>query len=88
MTAAGLAKLERGVQAYVPLTQRRIAIPPDFRRALARNAKAREHFERLAPSYRRYYVAWVATAKKLEMRERRLREAMALLAQNKELGMK
>ena len=88
MTAAGRAKLGKGARAYVPLTQRRIAVPPDCRRALARNAKAREHFERLAPSYRRYYVAWIATAKKVETRERRLREAMALLAQNKKLGMK
>jgi uncharacterized protein YdeI (YjbR/CyaY-like superfamily) len=88
MTAAGLAKLEKGVRAYVPLMQRRIAIPPDLRRALARNAKARENFERLAPSYRRHYVAWIATAKKDETRARRLRQALALLAKNKKLGMK
>jgi uncharacterized protein YdeI (YjbR/CyaY-like superfamily) len=88
MTAPGLAKLEKGVRAYVPLTQRRIAVPPDLRLALARDAKARECFERLAPSYRRHYVAWIATAKKEETRVRRVQEALALLAKNRKLGMK
>ena len=88
MTPAGLAKMEKGVKAYVPLMQRRIAMPADFRLALIRNAKARENFERLAPSYRRHYVAWIATAKKDETRERRVREALAQLAKNKKLRMK
>ncbi len=88
MTAAGLAKLEKGVRAYVPLAQRRLALPPDLRLALERNATVRENFERLAPSYRRHYVAWIATAKKNETRVRRLQEAIALLARNKKLGMK
>ncbi|HET9650628.1 MAG TPA: YdeI/OmpD-associated family protein, partial [Usitatibacter sp.] len=80
--------MEKGVRAYVPLMQRRIPVPPDLRRALARNAKARGHFERLAPSYRRHYVAWIATAKKDETRRRRLKEAVARLAKNKKLRMK
>ena len=88
MTPAGLAKLEKDVQAYVPLAKRRIAIPPDLRRALSRDARARENFEELAASYRRHYVAWIATAKKAETRARRLQEALALLAKNKKLGMK
>src|SRR6201988_5270104 len=47
MTPAGLAKLEKDVQAYVPLAKRRIPIPPDLRRALSRDARARENFEEL-----------------------------------------
>ena len=88
MRAAGLAKVEKGVRAYVPLMQRRIAVPPDFRRALSRSASARDNFERLAPSYRRHYVGWITTAKKAETRARRLQAALALLAKNKKLGMK
>lgn len=88
MTPAGLAKVEKGVKAYVPLMQRRIPIPPDLRLALTGNEKARENFERLAPSYRRHYVAWIATAKKEETRLRRLKEALARLAKNKKLRMK
>ena len=88
MTRAGFAKLEKGVKPHVPLTQRRLAIPPFFRDALARNATARANFEALAPSYRRHYVAWVATAKKQETRARRMREAISLLARNRKLGLK
>lgn len=88
MTAVGLAKLGKGVRPYVPLAKRRMAIPADLRLALARNAKARDNFERLAPSYRRHYVAWIATAKKEETRVRRLRKVLASLAKNKKPGEK
>jgi len=72
----------------VPLAQRRLAMPVDLRRMLAKNAKARDNFDRLAPSYRRHYIGWIATAKKPETRARRLQQALALLAKNKKLGMK
>ena len=88
MTAAGLAKMDNCVRPYVPLAKRRMSIPADFRLALGRNAKARDNFARLAPSYRRHYVAWIATAKKEKTRARRLREALTMLAKNKKLGMK
>ena len=52
------------------------------------NAKAWENFRNLAPSYRRYYIGWIMHAAKEETRERRLREAVALLEQNKKLGLK
>jgi uncharacterized protein YdeI (YjbR/CyaY-like superfamily) len=41
-----------------------------------------------APSYRRRYIGWIMHAAKEETRERRLREAVALLEQNKKLGLK
>jgi uncharacterized protein YdeI (YjbR/CyaY-like superfamily) len=63
-------------------------IPPFVRRALTANAKAWENFRNLAPSDRRHYVGWIMHAKKEETRERRLREAVALLEQNKKLGLK
>ncbi len=88
MTEAGLAKLDSGVQAELPPAKRFRAVPPFFKRALARNATARQNFARLAPSYRRNFVGWVASAKKEETRQRRLREAISLLEQNKKLGLK
>ena len=42
----------------------------------------------LAPSYRRLYIGWIISAKKEEPRQRRLREAVSLLEQNKKLGLK
>jgi uncharacterized protein YdeI (YjbR/CyaY-like superfamily) len=47
-----------------------------------------ENFERLAPSYRREFVAWITDAKREETRERRLKEADRLLSEGKRLGMK
>ena len=59
-----------------------------MKRALIVNQKAWEHFQNLAPSYRRLYIGWIMNAKKDETRARRLREAVALLEQNKKLGLK
>ena len=63
-------------------------IPRFVKRALMANLKAWENFRNLAPSYRRHYIGWITHAKKQETRERRLREAVSLLEQNKKLGLK
>jgi uncharacterized protein YdeI (YjbR/CyaY-like superfamily) len=63
-------------------------IPACLKKALMANAQAWENFRNLAPSYRRHYVGWIMHAAKEETRERRLREAVALLEQNKKLGLK
>jgi uncharacterized protein YdeI (YjbR/CyaY-like superfamily) len=56
--------------------------------ALMANTKARENFRNLAPSHRRHYLGWIMHAAKDEPRERRLREGVSLLEQNKKLGLK
>jgi uncharacterized protein YdeI (YjbR/CyaY-like superfamily) len=63
-------------------------IPRFLKQALQANAKAWQNFQNLAPSHRRHYVGWIMHAKKEETRERRLREAVALLQENKKLGLK
>jgi len=63
-------------------------IPSFVKRGLETNARAWENFRKLAPSYRRDYVAWILHAKKEETRQRRLQEAVLLLEQNKKLGLK
>ena len=63
-------------------------IPRFIKRALMANAKAWENFRNLAPSYRRNYLGWIMHAVREETRERRLREAVSLLEQNKKLGLK
>jgi len=55
---------------------------------LKQSRKARQFFESLAPSYRAMYVGWVESAKREATREKRLREALALLTAGKKLGMK
>jgi uncharacterized protein YdeI (YjbR/CyaY-like superfamily) len=92
MTEAGLAKVAeakkngRWDSAAAPRPEPQV--PPELRKALAENARARRHFENLAPSYRKYFVYWIATAKREETRRKRTAEAVELLAQNKKLGMK
>ncbi len=56
---------------------------PEFRAALARNAKARKHFDAFRPSHQREYVEWIAEAKRDETRARRIETAVEWLAQGK-----
>jgi uncharacterized protein YdeI (YjbR/CyaY-like superfamily) len=64
------------------------AVPPDFRRALKASPQAWRTFENLAPSYRRFYLGWIAAAKREATRTRRIAEAISLLAAGKKLGIK
>jgi uncharacterized protein YdeI (YjbR/CyaY-like superfamily) len=92
MTEHGLAKIEEAkkngqwdnaaIQMLAP------DVPPELRKALARNKAARDFFDSLAPSYRKHLIYWVAMAKRDETRRRRVKEAVALLAENKKLGLK
>jgi uncharacterized protein YdeI (YjbR/CyaY-like superfamily) len=83
---------ERRLREAVALLEQSKGEPDDVPRfvkqALMANAKAWENFRNIAPSYRRHYIGWIMHAKKEETRERRLREAVALLEQNKKLGLK
>lgn len=63
-------------------------LPPEFKQALDQNSKAKTFFATLAPSYRKHYIGWIATAKRPETRERRIKESIQLLSKNQKLGMK
>jgi uncharacterized protein YdeI (YjbR/CyaY-like superfamily) len=55
------------------------AIPPDIVKALNRNRRTREAFEKLAPSHKGEYLGWIASAKKPETRAKRIRELASRL---------
>ena len=62
---------------------------PDFVLAgLAADREAWKHYQTLAPSYRRLYGRWVASAKKEETRKKRLAELVATLHAGHKLGLK
>ncbi len=63
-------------------------LPPYLEQELKRNARAREFFEKLAPSCRRNYIAWVDSAKRDDTKRKRLREMIELLLAGKKLGLK
>lgn len=68
--------------------QRNLIPPPFIERAFKQNRQAWNNFQALAPSYRRNYIGWISAAKTEETRNRRLKEAITLLAKNEKLGMK
>lgn len=59
----------------------------EFRAALAANKKAGAFFESLPPSQKKQFIGWIASAKRAETREKRLRKAMELLNDGQRLGM-
>ena len=63
-------------------------LPAYIAKAFKTNARAWQHFQALAPTYRRNFVVWIHVAKRPETREKRIREAIALLAAGKKLGLK
>lgn len=63
-------------------------IPPYIENELKANTSAWNFFQRLAPSYQRIYIGWIDSAKREETKEKRLREAIDLLAAGKKLGLK
>lgn len=93
MTQAGLATLNysnpEDDYGRTPEKAQQDLIPPPFlEQTLKKYPKARKNFRSLAPSYRRNYIRWISAAKTGETRNRRLKEAIALLTENKKLGMK
>lgn len=63
-------------------------LPAYVAKAFKANPKAWQHFQALAPTYRRHFVVWIHIAKRPETREKRIRESIALLAAGKKLGLK
>jgi uncharacterized protein YdeI (YjbR/CyaY-like superfamily) len=63
-------------------------LPAYIQAELRRHPRALRHFEALAPSQRRRYIAWIETAKREDTKLRRLTEAIRLLAGGKVLGLK
>ena len=93
MTQAGLTKVGDGVleaeeRSKVEAKKKELVIPEYLKEAFRGNEMAWENFNNLAPSYRRHYVGWITMAKKEETRQKRMREAVELLARNEKLGMK
>jgi uncharacterized protein YdeI (YjbR/CyaY-like superfamily) len=86
LTAAGLAAAPTATTYSPPPTIP--ALPAYVARALKAHLKAWRFFQELAPTYRRDFVVWIHIAKRPETRAKRLREATALLAAGKKLGLK
>ena len=75
MTPAGQAKIDAAKQngSWTLLDAvEALTVPPDLKRALAANPKARTFFEGLAPSNRKAILHWINDARKPERRAERI----------------
>ena len=87
LAAQGLERAPTSRSGDAPVTPV-WALPPYIEEAFKANPVAWQFFELLAPSYRRAYIGWIETAKRKETKEKRLQEALGLLAAGKKLGLK
>lgn len=92
MTDLGLTKIKAakksGLWEKDGRPQISLDVPAELSKVLAQNKKAKENFDKLALSYRRQYIGWIAIAKKAETKKRRIEESITLLEKGKILGMK
>jgi uncharacterized protein YdeI (YjbR/CyaY-like superfamily) len=90
LTDAGLAKVGySNPERNRPKPERQAwSVPRFMKTALQAQPKVWENFSALAPSHQRNYVRWITDAKRQETRQKRLSEAIQLLAENRKLGLK
>jgi uncharacterized protein YdeI (YjbR/CyaY-like superfamily) len=65
-----------------------VEMPAEFAAALKKNKTAGKVFEAFSPSCRREYVEWIAEAKRVETRERRVAQAVEWIAEGKQRNWK
>lgn len=58
---------------------RLVEIPEDFRKLLEENGQALSFFETLSYTHRKEYVQWIASAKRVETRDKRVKDSIAML---------
>jgi len=96
MTEIGLAKVsypDPGIyKGRNPRATRNLpktlSLPGFMEKALRAHDKAWKSFNSMPTSHQRNYILWITTAKRTETREKRLKEAIQLLNENKPLGLK
>jgi uncharacterized protein YdeI (YjbR/CyaY-like superfamily) len=63
-------------------------LPAYIRAALKKHPAANRHYEAMAPSHKRRYIAWIESAKLEDTKLRRLDEAIRLLTRGERLPLK
>ena len=84
-SAALAAAPDSKTKVYKPLRERRVAMPPELKSALVKHKKARSHFEKMAPSYRKLLMYWVSQAKRPETKKKRVERCVKSLSKGKKL---
>jgi hypothetical protein len=83
------AKVQPGSSATFTLAPdsgpRVVKVPPDLKKALAANEKAKSQFAEFSYSQRKAYVDCIESAKRAETRVKRIRKAVAMIAAGKKM---
>jgi hypothetical protein len=74
---------ELDVKVELDTEPREVSVPPDLAAELERDAKARDFFETLSYSQRKWYVLPVEQAKTDETRQRRIAKAIEMLREGR-----
>jgi uncharacterized protein YdeI (YjbR/CyaY-like superfamily) len=92
MTEIGMAKIEIAKQNCEwdkqDSPRRQFEMPEEFKIALEKNKKAREFFNTLTKTDQKQFITWVATAKRAETREKRIKESLEILGKSQKLGIR
>lgn len=92
MTRFGMAKVDAARKSGNWEMDQRPVITMETSRelldGLRRNRKAKDNFEKLAPSHQQRFMGWIANAKRPETRTKRLKESLDLLARGDKLGLR
>ena len=89
MTAAGLRKVREAQESgeWQAAIQREDTenLPDDLRQALEADSLAQAGFERLPVSQKKQYLYWIASARTLQTRQKRIRQTVEMVAGDKRL---
>lgn len=91
MTEAGnraIAQAKGSGSWQPPVAEVDVSVSPEFAARLERNGKAAAFFESLTPKHQALFTGWINLAKRPETKQRRIDEAIQLLAAGKKLGMR
>jgi len=72
MTKVGLIlfkEVGKKKSAWARIVERKLTVPADLKKALAKDKKAMKNFDNFAPSYKKMYIWWIEAAKKRETEE-------------------
>ena len=87
LAAPGLARPPAEVASDAPRPTL-AEVPKSIFKGLKANAAAWQSFQKLPPSHQRRYLGWIASAKREETQQKRLREAIKMLAAGQRIGLK
>lgn len=85
VASPGIARIEAAKQdgSWTALDAiEELTIPADLEEALAANSPAHKHFHAFSNSIKKAILWWIASAKRSETRQNRIRETVELAAQN------